>query len=195
MAWRPAKHSETPTLQKRSIRDFHGSASGNKRQVCAKGHHAGQVYRARYISDRGPPYVGRQIEDINASVHRFEILQLSLPRRMRTRRATAETGHPWTIRPGVISSMSDCGGLHHRFRSHQFPSEHFRRTPSPDRYFYFFASGFSKIAAFPSSCSISRSRLYLQIRSLRQAEPVLIWPPPIATAKSARNVSSVSPER
>ena len=50
-------------------------------------------------------------------------------------------------------------------------------------------------AALPSSASISISRLYLAIRSLRQAEPVLIWPPPIATAKSAMKASSVSPER
>ena len=50
-------------------------------------------------------------------------------------------------------------------------------------------------AALPNSASISSSRLYLAIRSLRQAEPVLIWPPPIATAKSARKASSVSPER
>ena len=50
-------------------------------------------------------------------------------------------------------------------------------------------------AALPNSTSISSSRLYLAIRSLRQAEPVLIWPPPMATAKSARNASSVSPDR
>lgn len=55
--------------------------------------------------------------------------------------------------------------------------------------------GFSKTAAGPSSASISRRRLYLAMRSLRQAEPVLIWPPPMATAKSARKVSSVSPDR
>jgi len=40
-----------------------------------------------------------------------------------------------------------------------------------------------------------RVNLYLAIRSLRQAEPVLIRPPPIATAKSAMKVSSVSPLR
>ena len=50
-------------------------------------------------------------------------------------------------------------------------------------------------AALPNSASISKRRLYLAIRSLRQAEPVLIWPPPIATAKSAKKASSVSPER
>ena len=33
------------------------------------------------------------------------------------------------------------------------------------------------------------------MRSLRLADPVLICPPPIATIKSARNVSSVSPDR
>ena len=52
-----------------------------------------------------------------------------------------------------------------------------------------------KIAALPNSASISKRRLYLAIRSLRQAEPVLICPPPIATAKSARKASSVSPDR
>ena len=50
-------------------------------------------------------------------------------------------------------------------------------------------------AALPNSTSISSNRLYLAIRSLRQAEPVLICPPPIATAKSARKASSVSPDR
>ncbi len=33
------------------------------------------------------------------------------------------------------------------------------------------------------------------MRSVREAEPVLICPEPVATTKSARNVSSVSPER
>src|SRR5271166_4493475 len=57
------------------------------------------------------------------------------------------------------------------------------------------ANGDSNCADLPSSASISRSRLYLAMRSLRLAEPVLICPPPIATVKSARNASSVSPER
>ena len=38
-------------------------------------------------------------------------------------------------------------------------------------------------------------RLYLATRSERASEPVLIWPERIATARSAMNVSSVSPER
>src|SRR5271165_637832 len=57
------------------------------------------------------------------------------------------------------------------------------------------ANGFVKIAAEPSSHSISSSRLYFAIRSLRQSDPVLICPPPMATAKSAMNGSSVSPDR
>jgi hypothetical protein len=57
------------------------------------------------------------------------------------------------------------------------------------------ANGEPNPAAAPSSASISSRRLYFAMRSLRLAEPVLIWPPPIATVKSARNESSVSPER
>src|SRR5260370_36062698 len=37
--------------------------------------------------------------------------------------------------------------------------------------------------------------LYLAMRSVREAEPVLICPVPAPTARSAINVSSVSPER
>ena len=37
--------------------------------------------------------------------------------------------------------------------------------------------------------------LYLQMRSVRLAEPVLIWPAPVATTRSAMKASSVSPER
>ena len=33
----------------------------------------------------------------------------------------------------------------------------------------------------------------MAMRSVREAEPVLIWPVPMATTKSASNVSSVSP--
>ena len=40
-----------------------------------------------------------------------------------------------------------------------------------------------------------RSWLYLAMRSVRLAEPVLIWPALVATARSAMKVSSVSPER
>jgi hypothetical protein len=36
---------------------------------------------------------------------------------------------------------------------------------------------------------------YLANRSLRDKDPALICPPSIATAKSAMNVSSVSPDR
>src|SRR5947208_3170242 len=40
-----------------------------------------------------------------------------------------------------------------------------------------------------------RSWLYLATRSVRESEPVLICPALVATARSAMNVSSVSPER
>src|SRR5207249_2864616 len=56
-------------------------------------------------------------------------------------------------------------------------------------------NGLAETAAEPGSCSISSNRLYLAMRSLRHSEPVLIWPPPMATAKSAMNGSSVSPDR
>ena len=39
------------------------------------------------------------------------------------------------------------------------------------------------------------SWLYFAIRSVRESEPVLIWPLLVATAMSAMVVSSVSPER
>ena len=39
------------------------------------------------------------------------------------------------------------------------------------------------------------SWLYFAVRSVRLALPVLICPAPVATARSAMNVSSVSPER
>src|SRR5262245_50480203 len=50
-------------------------------------------------------------------------------------------------------------------------------------------------AAPPSSSSMRRSWLYFAVRSLRASEPVLIWPALTATARSAMNTSSVSPER
>src|ERR1700678_2018388 len=50
-------------------------------------------------------------------------------------------------------------------------------------------------APCPSSSSMRSSWLYLAIRSVREAEPVLIWPTPVATARSAMKVSSVSPLR
>src|SRR6266849_3119376 len=52
-----------------------------------------------------------------------------------------------------------------------------------------------KRAAEPSSSSMRSNWLYLAMRSVREAEPVLIWPAAVATARSAINVSSVSPER
>src|ERR1700740_1783119 len=50
-------------------------------------------------------------------------------------------------------------------------------------------------AAVPSSSSMRRSWLYLATRSVRDIEPVLIWPALVATARSAMNVSSLSPDR
>src|SRR5580765_1198571 len=50
-------------------------------------------------------------------------------------------------------------------------------------------------ARSPSSSSIRSSWLYFATRSLREGAPVLIWPQPVATARSAIVVSSVSPER
>ena len=47
----------------------------------------------------------------------------------------------------------------------------------------------------PSSSSMRSSWLYFATRSVREAEPVLIWPQLVATAMSAMVVSSVSPER
>ena len=50
--------------------------------------------------------------------------------------------------------------------------------------------------AAPPSCSSMRSSwLYLAVRSDLARLPVLIWPQPSATAKSAMVESSVSPER
>jgi|TARA_B000000460_G_scaffold79201_1_gene55308 hypothetical protein len=50
-------------------------------------------------------------------------------------------------------------------------------------------------AVEPSSSSIIISLLYFETRSDLQREPVLICPAPVATAKSAIVVSSVSPDR
>ena len=47
----------------------------------------------------------------------------------------------------------------------------------------------------PGVSSMRRSWLYLATRSVRLALPVLICPTPVATARSAMKVSSVSPER
>ena len=47
----------------------------------------------------------------------------------------------------------------------------------------------------PSSSWMRSSRLYLQTRSVRHSDPVLICPQPLPTARSAMVVSSVSPER
>src|ERR1700754_2055931 len=50
-------------------------------------------------------------------------------------------------------------------------------------------------ASAPSASSIRSSWLYFATRSDRDGAPVLIWPQPVATARSAIVVSSVSPER
>ena len=62
--------------------------------------------------------------------------------------------------------------------------EHFRRKYS-----------LGKLAAFASPSSIRNKRLYLDVLSERAGAPVLINPALTATAKSAKAVSSVSPER
>src|SRR4030042_3388662 len=66
-----------------------------------------------------------------------------------------------------------------------------------ESYFYHLAQKGSsrKRAALPSSASMSSRRLYLAMRSERETDPVLICPTPVATARSAMKVSSVSPER
>ena len=53
----------------------------------------------------------------------------------------------------------------------------------------------ANVAFAPSSSSMRSSWLYLQMRSVRLADPVLIWPAAVPTARSAIVVSSVSPER
>ena len=50
-------------------------------------------------------------------------------------------------------------------------------------------------AVSPSSSSMRSNWLYLATLSVREGAPVLIWPAPVATARSAMKVSSVSPER
>src|SRR5918992_1093045 len=50
-------------------------------------------------------------------------------------------------------------------------------------------------AVSPSSSSIRSRRLYFAVRSPREGAPALIWPAPVATARSAMVVSSVSPDR
>src|SRR5690606_8253915 len=53
------------------------------------------------------------------------------------------------------------------------PLDHRRNAPRP-----------RNRAVGPSSSSMSSSRLYFAVRSLRLAEPVLIWPAFTATARS-----------
>src|SRR5215207_5877941 len=50
-------------------------------------------------------------------------------------------------------------------------------------------------ASAPSASSMRRSWLYFATRSERDGAPVLIWPHPVATARSAIVTSSVSTER
>ena len=50
-------------------------------------------------------------------------------------------------------------------------------------------------ADLSSSSSIRINWLYFAMRSVRDIEPVLIWPAFVATARSAIVVSSVSPLR
>ena len=53
----------------------------------------------------------------------------------------------------------------------------------------------ANFAASPSSSSMRRSWLYFAMRSVRLADPVLICPARVATARSAMKASSVSPDR
>src|SRR5918993_3400253 len=53
----------------------------------------------------------------------------------------------------------------------------------------------ANVPLLPRASSIRSSWLYLAVRSLRLAEPVLIWPALVATARSAMVASSVSPDR
>src|SRR5258708_915888 len=53
----------------------------------------------------------------------------------------------------------------------------------------------ANFAASPSSSSMRKSWLYFAMRSVRLAEPVLICPARVATARSAMKASSVSPDR
>ena len=57
------------------------------------------------------------------------------------------------------------------------------------------ASRPANTAVAPSSSSMRSSWLYLQTRSVRLADPVLICPAAVPTARSAIVVSSVSPDR
>ncbi len=50
-------------------------------------------------------------------------------------------------------------------------------------------------ALLPSADSMRSNWLYFAVRSLRLAEPVLIWPARVPTARSAIVLSSVSPDR
>ena len=52
----------------------------------------------------------------------------------------------------------------------------------------------ANVARLPKISSIRNNWLYLQTLSVLDAEPVFIWPIPIATDKSAMVVSSVSPD-
>src|SRR6185437_2521863 len=53
----------------------------------------------------------------------------------------------------------------------------------------------ANFALSPRRSSMRSNWLYLAMRSVRLAEPVLIWPAFVATTRSAMNGSSVSPER
>lgn len=68
------------------------------------------------------------------------------------------------------------------------PSENNRRYTAK-------APPLAYLAFAPSSASILRSWLYLHSRSERQGAPVFMAPALTATARSAMNASSVSPER
>lgn len=94
---------------------------------------------------------------------------------------------------GLTPRARDYGGRHHLI----FGNLTQKPNTASDFVIYRRANALvpANFALSPSSSSMARRRLYFAMRSPRQAEPVLIWPTPVATAKSAIVVSSVSPER
>src|SRR5207247_6528889 len=64
-----------------------------------------------------------------------------------------------------------------------------------DGYVGIWCAHFANGAFAPICSSMRRSWLYFASRSLRAVEPILIWPTPVATARSAMVQSSVSPLR
>src|SRR6266576_2159792 len=110
-------------------------------------------------------------------------LRLELPHRV-------PLGHqPHSQRPPVLGRIrpavrGEARQYHHGDRARQLRLPH---RPYNSRPGY--------VPTSPSSSAMRNSWLYFATRSVREPLPVLICPTPEATAKSAMNVSSVSPER